>query len=179
MRFQTAPLAGVFVIDVEPLQDERGYFARTWCRREFTAHGLNDRLVQCSLSLTRRRGTLRGLHYQAPPHAEDKLVRCTQGAVHDVVVDLRPDSATFCRYFAVQLSAETHRAVYVPTGCAHGFQTLTDDVVVFYQMTEFYAPDAGRGVRWNDPRFGIRWPIATPILSARDAAYPDFRPDAA
>jgi dTDP-4-dehydrorhamnose 3,5-epimerase len=174
MRFTRTALAGVVLVDVEPHIDERGLFARTWCRREFGAEGLSDQLVQCSLSLTHRRGTLRGLHYQAPPHEENKLVRCTRGAVHDVVVDLRPDSPTFCQHLAVELSAENRRAVYVPQGCAHGFQTLTDDAEVFYQMSEFHAAAASRGVRWDDPRFGIRWPVPNPFLNPRDASYPDF-----
>ena len=178
MRFTATSLPGVYLVELEPRADDRGFFARTWCRREFAAQGLSDELVQCSLSFNRRRGTLRGLHYQVEPHAEDKLVRCTHGAIHDVVVDLRPGSPTFCRYVAVQLAATTHRALYVPRGCAHGFQTLADDTQVFYQMSEFHAPGAGRGVRWNDPRFGIVWPVADPILNARDASYPDFVPDA-
>jgi dTDP-4-dehydrorhamnose 3,5-epimerase len=179
VKFTPATLAGAYLVDVEPFEDERGLFARTWCRHEFAARGLSDELAQCNISLTRRRGTLRGMHYQAAPHTEDKLVRCTHGAIHDVIVDLRRDSPTFCRHFAADLSADSHRALYVPKGCAHGFQTLTDDTQVFYQMSAFYVPDAGRGVRWNDPRFGIAWPIADPILNARDAAYPDFDPDAA
>ena len=178
MRFIPTPFVGAYLVDVEPFEDERGFFARTYCRREFAAQGLSDQLVQCNISFTRRRGTLRGLHYQAPPHAEDKLVRCTRGGIRDVIVDLRPDSSTFCRHFGTDLTADNHRALYVPKGCAHGFQTLTDDAMVFYQMSAFYVPEAGRGVRWDDPRFGIAWPIANPILNARDAAYPDFEPDA-
>jgi dTDP-4-dehydrorhamnose 3,5-epimerase len=178
VRFAATALPGVFTVEVVPREDERGFFARTWCREEFAAQGLSDRLVQCSISLNRRRGTLRGLHYQAPPHAEDKLVRCTHGAVYDVVVDLRVDSPTFCRHVAVELTAASYRAVYLPRGCAHGFQTLADDTQVFYQMSQSYAAHAGRGVRWNDPRFGIRWPIPDPILNARDASFPDFEPDA-
>jgi dTDP-4-dehydrorhamnose 3,5-epimerase len=178
VRFTATDLHRAFLVDIEPLADDRGFFTRTWCRREFAAHGLSAELVQCSLSLTRVRGTLRGLHYQVAPHGEDKLVRCTHGAIHDVIVDLRPDSPTFGRHIALELTADGHRAVYVPKGCAHGFQTLTDDTQVFYQMSEFHVPEAARGVRWNDPRFGIYWPIADPILSARDGSYPDYEPDA-
>lgn len=176
MIFTDTELPGTYLVDLEVREDERGHFARTWCRREFEAHGLPGGLVQCSLSFNRQRGTLRGLHYQAAPHAEDKLVRCTHGAIWDVVVDLRPDSPTYLRHLGIELRAETGRALFVPQGFAHGFQTLEDATQVFYQMTEFYIPEAGRGVRWNDPAFGIRWPIAAPILHPRDAAYPDFRP---
>jgi dTDP-4-dehydrorhamnose 3,5-epimerase len=177
LRFTAAALPGVFTVDLKPHEDERGFFARTWCRQEFAAHGLNDRVVQCSISFSKRRGTLRGLHYQAPPHAEDKLVRCTHGAIFDVILDLRRDSPTFCRHVVFELTAERHRSLYIPKGCAHGFQTLTDDVYVLYQMSEFYAPDAARGIRWDDARFAIEWPIRHPILHPRDACYPDFVPD--
>lgn len=174
MIFTPTPLAGAFVLDMERREDERGFFARTFCAEEFRAHGLNPRVAQCSVSFNRRRGTLRGLHWQAPPHAEAKLVRCVQGAIHDVIVDLRPDSPTFGRHFALELAAATGRALYVPEGFAHGFQTLADDTGVFYQMSEFHHPESGRGVRWNDPAFGIDWPLANPILNERDRAYPDF-----
>jgi dTDP-4-dehydrorhamnose 3,5-epimerase len=173
--FTRTPLSGAVLVDLERHEDERGFFARSWCQREFRAAGLSDRLVQASLSFTRRRGTLRGLHYQGPPHEEDKLVRCTHGAIWDVIVDLRPASATYLRHYALELRADSGRALFVPTGCAHGFQTLEDETQVFYQMSAFYAPDAGRGIRWNDPRFRISWPIPDPILHPRDAAYPDYR----
>jgi dTDP-4-dehydrorhamnose 3,5-epimerase len=171
--FTETPLPGAWLIDPERLEDHRGFFARTWCRREFESHGLSAHLVQCNISFNKRRGTLRGMHYQADPHQEDKLVRCTSGAVYDVIIDLRPHSPTFLRHFAVVLTAESRRMLYVPRGVAHGFQTLVDDTEVFYQMSEFHAPGAARGVRWNDPAFDIRWPIAGPILSERDRAYPD------
>jgi len=174
--FSPTDLPGVTLVDLERREDERGYFARTWCQREFGAAGLSDRLVQASVSYNRRRGTLRGLHYQTEPHGEDKLVRCTRGAVWDVVIDLRPDSPTRLRHHAVELRADTGRALFIPAGLAHGFQTLEDDTEVFYQMSEFYVPAAARGVRWNDPLFGISWPFALPILHPRDAAYPDFHP---
>lgn len=174
MIFTPTELAGACLVDLEPHEDERGTFARTWCAREFTEHGLPSDFVQSSLSRTRRRGTLRGMHWQAEPHAEDKLVRCTRGAIWDVVVDLRPDSPTRLRHVALRLDAETGRSLLVPRGFAHGFQTLEDDAEVLYLMTAFYEPSAGRGARWNDPAFGIEWPIDDPLLHPRDASYPDF-----
>ncbi len=176
MRFTPSELPDTVIVDVESHVDDRGSFARTFCEKEFAAAGLPTRFVQSSLSFNTRRGTLRGLHYQAPPMPEGRLVRCVRGVIHDVVVDLRSSSATFLRWISVELTAENRRAVYVPPGCAHGFQTLTDDSEVFYQMTEFYAPELARGVRWNDPMFRIEWPIAEPIILERDATYPDFRP---
>ena len=176
MRFTPSELPETAIVDVEGHVDSRGLFARTFCENEFAAAGLPTRFVQSSVSFNTRRGTLRGLHYQVPPKAEGKLVRCTRGAIYDVVVDLRSESATFLRWIGVELTAENRRALYVPPGCAHGFQTLTDDTEVLYLMTEFYAPETARGVRWNDPIFGVEWPIPNPTLSERDAAYPDFRP---
>ncbi len=173
MKLGTTKLDGVFFIDPECLCDERGFFARTWCTQWFRQQGLNDRLVQCSISYNRLRGTLRGLHYQAEPHAECKLVRCTRGTIYDVVVDLRPQSATFRQWLAVELSEENRRAVYIPQGCAHGFLTLTDNTEVLYQMSEFYHPEYARGVRWNDPAFSIQWPIDVCVISDRDNSYPD------
>lgn len=170
--FRETTLPGVFIIEPERREDRRGFFARTWCEEEFAAHGLNPRLVQCSVSLNVLRGTLRGMHYQAPPHAEAKLIRCTRGAIWDVALDLRPDSPTFRRHVGVELSAENHLALYIPEGVAHGFQTLDDNTEVFYQMTAAYAPDAARGVRFDDPAFGISWPIPQPILLDRDRNYP-------
>jgi dTDP-4-dehydrorhamnose 3,5-epimerase len=172
VRFAETPLAGAFVVEIEPLKDERGLFARSFCRKEFEAHGLDPAVAQCNVSHNVRRGTLRGLHYQAPPHEEAKLVRCTRGAIWDVIVDLREASKTRLQWFAAELSADNHRALYVPRGFAHGFQTLADDSEVFYQMSEFYRPDGARGIRWNDPSIGIRWPLAEPILSARDRDLP-------
>jgi dTDP-4-dehydrorhamnose 3,5-epimerase len=175
MRFTATPLAGAYVVEPERLEDERGFFARTFCRREFAAHGLNPDLVQCSLSYTARAGTLRGLHYQAAPHQEAKLVRCTRGAVYDVIVDLRRESPTFRRWTAVELSADNRLMLYVPEGCAHGFQTLRAATEVLYQMSAFHDPDAARGVRWDDPAFRIDWPAAERVISERDRHYPDFR----
>ena len=174
MRFHETPLPPARLIDLDPIEDERGFFARTFCAEEFARHGLPPAFVQSSLSFNRRRGTLRGLHYQAEPGAEGKLVRCTRGAVFDVIVDLRPSSPRFARWFGVELSRDNGRAIYIPPGFAHGFQALTDDADLLYQMTTPYRPDLARGVRWNDPRFGIAWPLPDPIVSARDAAYPDF-----
>jgi len=174
VRFEPTPLSGAWIVALEPHADERGFFARVWCAEEFGARGLETRVAQTSLSLNRRRGTLRGMHWQAAPHEETKVVRCVRGAMFDVIIDLRPASPTYARHFAVELSAENRLALYVPKGFAHGFQTLADDTEVLYQISEFYAPAAGRGARWNDPAFGIRWPIAEPILSARDRDYPDF-----
>lgn len=174
MRFKETKLKGAFIIEPERLEDKRGFFARTFCQQEFEAHGLNPRVVQCNISFNRRRGTLRGMHYQAPPHEEAKLVRCTRGAIHDVVIDLRPDSPTLGQHVAMVLTAENRKMLYVPEGCAHGFQTLEDNTEVCYQMTQLYVPECARGVRWNDPAFGIEWPPAKRTILERDQTYPDF-----
>jgi dTDP-4-dehydrorhamnose 3,5-epimerase len=176
MRFVATPLEGAVVVELEPARDARGFFARAFDRDTFLGAGLPGAFVQSSVSYNLRRGTLRGLHFQAPPHEEPKLVRCSRGAIHDVIVDLRRDSPTHCRWFAVELSADNRRALYVPPGFAHGFQTLADDTEIFYAMAVAYAPEAARGVRWNDPAFAITWPLAEPIMSERDAGYPDYRP---
>lgn len=174
MFFQETSLAGVFEIHIDPKADERGFFARTWCQKEFRDHGLINELVQCSVSLNKRRGTLRGIHYQSAPFVETKVVRCTAGAIYDVVLDLREESPTFRRWFATTLSAENRHSLYVPEGCAHGFLTLTDDSEVLYQMSEFYHPEAAGGVRWNDPAFRIAWPGKVEVISERDRTYPNF-----
>jgi dTDP-4-dehydrorhamnose 3,5-epimerase len=174
--FESTTLPGAMVVGIERREDERGFFARSFCQREFEAQGLETQVAQCNVSFNRRRGTLRGLHWQAAPHGEAKLVRVTRGALWDVIVDLRPDSPTYCRWFGVELSADNRRALYIPPGFAHGFQTLVDDVEVFYQMSTFYVPGAQRGARWDDPAFGIDWPIRPPFLNERDAACPDFVP---
>ncbi len=153
MTFTETKLHGVYLIDPQRFDDERGFFARTWCEREFAVRGLNPRLAQCSVWYNRRKGTVRGLHYQAAPHQESKLVRCTRGAIYDVVLDLRPASASFRQWTAMELTAGNYRMLYVPEGCAHGFQTLEDDSEVLYQISEFYAPEFVRGVRWDDPLF--------------------------
>ena len=174
MIFTQTELTGAYLIELQKHEDERGFFARTFCQREFEQHGLNPRCVQCNLSYNKKAGTLRGIHYQAAPHAEAKLVRCTHGAIYDVIIDLRPASPTYLQHLAVTLDSEGHNMLYVPEGFAHGFLTLVDNSCVFYQMSEFYAPESSRGVRWNDPAFGIEWPALVKVISERDAAYPDF-----
>jgi len=177
--FRETEVAGGYVVEPERLEDERGFFARTFSAREFAARGLDDRVEQCSTSFNAKAGTLRGLHYQAAPHGEAKLVRCTRGAIYDVCLDLRPGSASYLRWTGMELSADDGRALFVPEGCAHGFQTLVDASEVHYQISTPYVPDAARGVRWNDPAFGIEWPPAPPAgrtIAKRDAEYPDFAP---
>jgi dTDP-4-dehydrorhamnose 3,5-epimerase len=175
MKFTETALRGAFIVDQEPHVDERGYFSRLWCAREFEAYGLETRVAQCSVSYNRSAGTLRGMHYQAAPFEEAKLVRCTRGAIFDVIIDLRRGSPTFSGHVAVVLSAANRTALYVPRGFAHGFQTLEEHSEVMYQISEFHRPDCARGVRWNDPAFNIAWPPATHrIMNDRDAAYPDF-----
>lgn len=176
MKFLPTGFDGLHVVEIEPHCDRRGFFARTWCAREFETAGLETRLVQCSVSFNLRRGTLRGMHFQVAPAEEVKLVRCTSGSIHDVVIDVRPESPTYLHHFAVELSAENRRALYIPGGFAHGFQTLADRTEVFYQMSEFFAPECARGIRWNDPRFSIEWPISDPIIIDRDASYADYVP---
>lgn len=175
MIFTDTALPGVIVVDLDPREDERGFFARAWCRKEFEDHGLNAELVQCNVSFNHRRGTLRGMHYQEEPHSEVKLVRCTRGAIYDVAVDLRPNSPTWMRWTGVELTAENRRMLYVPEGFAHGYQTLDDETEVFYQVSEFYAPDSERGLRWNDPAFAIEWPHADRrLISDKDRSWPDY-----
>jgi dTDP-4-dehydrorhamnose 3,5-epimerase len=180
VRFTETPLPGAWTIELEELEDERGWFARTFDAVEFRKRGLNQDVVQCNASYNRRAGTLRGMHYQAAPYGESKLVRCVRGAIFDVAVDLRPDSPTFRDWHGVELSAENRRSFYIPAGLAHGFQTLTDETEVLYQMGNPYVPEAARGVRWDDPAFGIEWPVPDDPLtiSTKDASYPDLpRPD--
>lgn len=174
MIFRETPLPGAWVLEPERIADERGFFARTWCRRDFEARGLDSTIAQCSVSFNHRRGTLRGLHFQVEPHAEVKLVRVTRGAVWDVIVDLRPGSPTFRRHFAVVLSAEAGNQLYIPKGVAHGFETLEDATEVAYQISAFYAPEAARGYRWDDPAFAIPWPEPVTVISERDRTLPLF-----
>lgn len=174
MRIVETTLPGVLIVELQPIEDERGFFARTWCQNTWQQWNLDSRLVQCNLSYNRRRGTLRGMHYQAEPHGEAKLVRCTAGAIYDVALDLRPDSPGYRHWVAVELTAANRRGLYIPEGVAHGFQTLTDDAEVLYQMSEFYHPESARGVRWNDPAFGIVWPIEVTSVSPRDNGFSDF-----
>lgn len=178
MRFNESPLRGAFLLELERKEDARGYFARTFCTDEFGAHGLNPRIVQSSVSFNRRRGTLRGMHWQDAPKQEAKVIRCTRGAMLDVIVDLRPASPTYLAHLAIELTADNGRMLYVPEGCAHGFQTLADDTEVLYQMSEFFAPECARGARWNDPAFALSWPLPDPILNDRDREWPDYTPAA-
>ena len=174
MIFRETKLQGVWEINIEPQLDERGLFARCWCRDEFERNGLNPTLVQCNVSFNTRKGTLRGMHYQTAPRQEAKLVRCTRGSLYDVILDLRPDSLTYRDWVSIVLTAADRNMAYVPEGCAHGFLTLEDETEVFYQMSEVYSPQFARGVRWNDPAFGVFWPLCVEVMSERDRSYPDF-----
>jgi dTDP-4-dehydrorhamnose 3,5-epimerase len=174
MIFTKTALAGATIIDIERREDARGYFGRIYCEREFREHGLSTQVRQTNMSLTRRAGTLRGMHYQLAPHAEDKLVRCVRGAIWDAIVDLRPDSATYCQWIGVELSEANDRMLLVPKGFAHGFVTLTDDAAVTYQVSEFYTPASERGARHDDPAFGIAWPVPVLDMSEKDRHWPDF-----
>lgn len=167
-------MGGVFIIEYEPIEDERGFFARAWCKQEFQRRGLNPELVQCNISFNRKKGTLRGMHYQATPHAETKLVRCTRGAIYDVILDLRPESPTFRQWAGVELAEGDQKMLYVPEGFAHGYVTLADNTEVFYQVSAAYHPEAERGVRWDDPAFGIQLPVAVTAISRKDKDYGDF-----
>jgi dTDP-4-dehydrorhamnose 3,5-epimerase len=172
LRFVETPVHGAFVIEIEPSSDERGSFARTFCEREFLAHGLQPHVAQCSVSFNQRRGTLRGMHYQEPPHEEAKLVRCTMGAIYDVVIDLRGGSPAYRRSYGIELTPDNRRMLYVPEGCAHGFMTLSDETELFYQISTAHVPGSSRGVRWNDPAFSIVWPMEPVVISDRDARWP-------
>jgi dTDP-4-dehydrorhamnose 3,5-epimerase len=169
-------LAGAWLIDIEPRKDERGFFARTWCRQELSAQGLDTEIAQESLSFSRRRGTVRGLHFQRPPHDETKIARCVRGAVFDVIVDLRPGAATYLGWQGFELTADNRRAIYIPKGFAHGFQTLTDDAEVAYQISAFYAPEAAAGYRYDDAAFGVVWPLPVAVISKHDLGWPAFKP---
>jgi len=169
--FTETKLKGSYIIDIEPIEDERGFFARSWCRKEFAAHGLNPDLVQCNISYNKKKGTLRGMHYQAAPHGEVKLVRCTRGSIYDVIVDLREGSETLRQWVGFELSQENRRLLYIPEGFAHGFQTLEDNTEVFYQMSEYYMPEYARGIRWDDSALSIEWPLKKTIVSSKDQKY--------
>lgn len=177
MKFEQTELPGAWFIDINKHEDDRGFFARTFCQREFIEHGLNTRIAQCNVSYNKQRGTLRGMHLQVSPFQEAKMVQCTSGAIYDMMIDLRPESPTYLKHLGVTLSATNYRMLYIPEGFAHGFITLTDDANVFYQMTEFFAPECARGFRWNDPAFGITLPEEIKVISERDASYPDFSED--
>lgn len=174
MKFIETKLPGVFEIQLEPKSDERGYFARAWCRKEFESHGLSSDIAQSNTSFNLKKGTLRGVHFQQEPNAEIKLVRCTRGSIFDVVLDLRPASPTFKKWISLTLSTSSQNMVYIPEGCAHGFLTMEDNTEVFYQMSEFYSAESARGVRWDDPAFNIQWPEEVVVISERDRTYPNF-----
>lgn len=176
MIFLETKLQGAYLVELERLGDERGFFARSWCQRAFAEHQLDTQLVQCNISFNSARGTLRGMHYQLAPFCETKLVRCIRGAIYDVIIDLRPDSATFLQWIGVELTADNRTMFYIPKGFAHGFITLTDNTELFYQMSAFYAPNHARGVRWNDPLFGIDWPIEVTNISTKDSTVADAWP---
>jgi len=175
MIFTETQLTGAYIIELEPMEDERGFFARAFCQNEFEKYGLNPRIAQCNVSFNKVKGTLRGMHYQAKPYEEARLVRCTRGKIYDVIIDLRPESPNFKQWVAVELTATNWSMLYVPEGFAHGFQTLENETEVFYQMSEFYTPEYARGIRWSDPVFGIQWPAGERIISTRDRNFPDFR----
>ena len=176
MKFTETRIKGAFVIELEKFEDERGFFARTWDTEEFKVKGLNPKLAQCSISLNKEKGTLRGMHYQVAPHEEAKVVRCTMGAVYDVILDLRTSSPTYKQWFSVELTAENRKELYIPEGVAHGFQTLAANTEVSYQISEFFHPENARGVRWNDPAFQIQWPLPDTVISPKDLAYPGWKP---
>jgi dTDP-4-dehydrorhamnose 3,5-epimerase len=176
LKFTETPLSGAYLIDLEPRRDERGFFARAFCAREFEVHGLESRIVQANISRNAKRGTIRGMHYQRAPFAEVKMVRCVAGAIYDAIIDLRKDSPTYLQWFGVELTRNDGRMLYVPHGFAHGYQALGDDSEVLYLVSEFYTPDSEAAIRWNDPRFGIAWPLADVSVSPKDAAHPDFVP---
>lgn len=178
MKFVPTPLAGAFEIEIDRMEDMRGFFARLWCHEEFAAHGIAINIIQASLSYNAAAGTVRGLHFQLPPSREAKLVRCERGRIYDVIVDLRPNAPTYMRHFALTLDADRRNALYIPPGMAHGFQTLAAGSEVLYMMSDFYDAALQYGVRWNDAAFGIAWPISDITILPRDAAYPDFDPAA-
>lgn len=176
MIFTETKLKGAYIVDLEPHYDSRGYFGRAWCKKEFEKHGLNANLVQCNISYNKVRGTTRGMHYQIDPYSETKFVRCIKGALYDVIIDLRKESDTYGKWIGIELSEKNGRAIYVPEGFAHGFQTLEDDTYVFYQVTEFYTPNAEKGIRWDDSSFNIKWPIGKEdvIISEKDRSWESF-----
>jgi dTDP-4-dehydrorhamnose 3,5-epimerase len=174
MIFVETPIAGAYVIEPERREDDRGFFARIFCRNEFAQHGLKTEMMQANTGFSRRKGTLRGLHFQRAPHAEVKVVRCTSGSMHDVIVDLRPDSPTWKQWFGVELSQQNRKMLYVPEGCAQGYITLADDTEMYYLASEFYSPETASGVRFDDPQFGIQWPAAMTVISKQDREWPDY-----
>jgi dTDP-4-dehydrorhamnose 3,5-epimerase len=179
MIFHETGLDGAYLVELEPRTDERGFFARSWCQQEFAERSLNSSLAQCNISFNKERGTLRGLHFQRAPHEEAKLVRCTRGAVFDVIIDLRPNSPSFTKHYGIRLDWDNRLTLFVPKGFAHGFQTLCDSTEVFYQVSQSYVPAAGAGIRWDDPTFGIEWPSPNPLMNERDRSWPDWSSTAA
>jgi dTDP-4-dehydrorhamnose 3,5-epimerase len=175
MIFQETMLKGAFIIELEKREDDRGFFARTYCRKEFETHGLNPNFVQANMSYNKSKGTLRGMHYQESPHEEAKLIRCTRGAIYDVIIDLRDDSPTYKKWIGVELTSENYKMLYVPEKFAHGFVTLEDNVEVAYQVSQFYAPGSENGIRYDDPSIGIIWPIEIRVISDKDNSWPDFK----
>ncbi len=174
MKFTETKLKGAYLITPDFIDDERGFFARTFCHQEFQEHGLNINIVQCNISFNVRKGTVRGMHYQMPPHAEVKVIRCTAGAIVDVIIDLRPDSPTFKQWFSIELNDKNHQMLYVPEGFAHGYQTIAPRTEIFYQVSNFYHPASERGIRWDDPAFEIKWPLPVTDISKKDASHPDW-----
>jgi dTDP-4-dehydrorhamnose 3,5-epimerase len=175
MLFSQVKLKGAYIIKPEKRSDDRGFFARSWCQREFEEYGLNPRVAQSNIGFSKKKGTLRGLHYQIAPHEEVKLVRCTRGAIYDVIIDLRPESMTYKQWVGVELTGENHNLLYVPEGFAHGYQTLTDDTEIYYQTSQFYAPEFARGIRYDDPAFGIEWPMTIESISDADRSWQDYK----
>jgi len=176
MIFSETKLKGAYTIEIEKLKDNRGFFARAWCRKEFAGHGLTSRVVQTNISFNIKKGTLRGMHYQIAPYEESKLVRCTAGAIYDVIIDLRPDCPTYLQWVGVELTADNHKMLFVPENFAHGFQTLQDNTEVTYQVTQFYTPGSERGIRWDDKAINIEWPEDAAVISDKDKNWPDFTP---
>jgi len=174
MIFTETKLKGAFIIDIKPFEDERGFFSRAYCANEFAEHGLTTRVAQANISFNHSKGTLRGMHYQIPPHGEVKIVRCTRGALYDAIVDMRPDSETYLQWIGVELTEQNHRMLYVPENFAHGFITLADNTEATYQVSEFYTPGAERGLRWNDPAIGIEWPLEPVVISEKDQSWDDY-----
>ena len=174
MILHETALKGAYILDIERLEDKRGFFARAWCKKGCAAYGLNSGLVQSNIGFSKKRGTLRGMHYQIAPYEETKLVRCTMGAIYDVILDLRRDSPTYKQWIGVELTADNRKMLYIPEGCAHGYQALVDKTEIFYQASQFYAPEFARGVRYNDPTFGIQWPMAVQVISDTDKSWPDY-----
>jgi dTDP-4-dehydrorhamnose 3,5-epimerase len=172
--FTETKIKGVFIIEPELIKDERGFFSRSFCQDEFEKQGLETSIVQCNISYNKKKGTLRGMHYQAPPHEEVKMVSCTKGAIYDVVLDLRKESEMYGRWLSIELTDENNKTLYIPKGCAHGFQSLMDNTIVYYQMMEGYHPECARGIRWDDPAFGIQWPFRKAIISEKDSNFPEF-----